>query len=222
VRLSLSDVAFAMVGNLGRIAEAQLGGRDQPKDGNYLYGAFGHDFETSDQRRLMVVALTARQWKALQDVTGLQAAFRGIEQATGHDFDTEAGRWEGRDFIAALLRPWFAARDLATIREAFAGTSVSWGPYQTFGQLVAEDPRCSTDNPMFAQVEHAGVGTYLMPGSPLHFSGVDRVPVRRAPQLGEHTEEILAGVLGLSATEIGRLHDAGIVAGPAERRIAVT
>jgi 2-methylfumaryl-CoA isomerase len=61
-----------------------------------------------------------------------------------------------------------------------------------------------------------------MPGSPLHFSGVDRVPVRRAPQLGEHTEEILAGVLGLSATEIGRLHDAGIVAGPAERRIAVT
>ena len=48
VRVSLSDVAFAMVGNLGRIAEAQLGGRDQPKDGNYLYGAFGHDFETGD------------------------------------------------------------------------------------------------------------------------------------------------------------------------------
>ena len=58
VRLSLSDVAFAMVGNLGRIAEAQLGGRDQPKDGNYLYGAFGHDFETRDGRRVMVVALT--------------------------------------------------------------------------------------------------------------------------------------------------------------------
>jgi 2-methylfumaryl-CoA isomerase len=34
VKLALSDVAFAMVGNLGRIAEAQLGGHDQPKDGN--------------------------------------------------------------------------------------------------------------------------------------------------------------------------------------------
>ena len=34
VNLSLSDVAFAMVGNLGRIAEAELGGRDQQKDGN--------------------------------------------------------------------------------------------------------------------------------------------------------------------------------------------
>ena len=214
VRLSLSDVAFAMVGNLGRIAEAQLGGRDQPKDGNYLYGAFGNDFETSDQRRLMVVALTGRQWKALQDVTGLHAAFRGIEQATGHDFDTETGRWEGRDFIAALLRPWFATRDLAAIREAFAGTGVSWGPYQTFRELVREDPRCSTDNPMFAEVEHPGVGTYLMPSSPLQFSDIDRVPVRRAPLLGEHTEQILADVLGLSSTDIGRLHDAGTVAGP--------
>src|SRR3984893_18195673 len=55
VNLSLSDVAFAMVGNLGRIAEAELGGRDQQKDGNYLYGAFGHDFETRDGRRVMVV-----------------------------------------------------------------------------------------------------------------------------------------------------------------------
>jgi 2-methylfumaryl-CoA isomerase len=220
VRLSLSDVAFAMVGNLGRIAEAQLGGRDQPKDGNYLYGAFGNDFETRDQRRLMVVALTGRQWKALQDATGLHAAFRGIEQATGHDFDTETGRWEGRDFIAALLRPWFAARDLASIREAFAGTGVSWGPYQTFSELVGEDPRCSTENPMFAEVEHPGVGTYLMPGSPLQFSGLDRVPVRRAPFLGEHTEDILADVLGLSAREIGRLHDTGLVASPDRSPVA--
>jgi len=38
--------------------------------------------------------------------------------------------------------------------------------------------------------------------------------VRRAPILGEHTEEVLADVLALSATEIGRLRDAGVVAGP--------
>jgi len=215
VRLALSDVAFAMVGNLGRIAQAQLGGRDQPKDGNYLYGAFGHDFETRDQRRLMVVALTSRQWAALQDATGLREAFVGIQQATGFDLDTETGRWEGRDFIAAMLRPWFAARDMSAVREAFADTGVSWGPYQTFSQLVAEDPRCSTENPLFADVEHPGVGTYLMPGSPLHFSGVDRSTAKRAPLLGEHTEQILAEVLGLSGTEVGRLHDAGIVAGQA-------
>jgi 2-methylfumaryl-CoA isomerase len=213
IRLSLSDVAFAMVGNLGRIAEAQLGARDQPKDGNYLYGAFGHDFETRDDRRVMVVALTARQWNALKEATGTGEACASVEHATGHDLDTETGRFEARDLIAALLRPWFASHDLAEIRETFAGTGVSWGPYQTFRQLVNEDPRASQANPMFEQVEQPGIGTYLMPGSPLDFAALPRVPVHRAPLLGENTEEVLADVLGLRASEIGRLHDAGVVAG---------
>jgi 2-methylfumaryl-CoA isomerase len=144
-----------MVGNLGRIAEAQLGGRDQPKDGNYLYGAVGHDFETREGRRVMVVALTARQWLALKEATGIGDACEKLAQATGHDLDTETGRFESRDLIAALLRPWFAAHDLAEIRERFAGTGVSWGPYQTFRQLVDEDPRVSDANPMFATVEQS-------------------------------------------------------------------
>jgi 2-methylfumaryl-CoA isomerase len=215
IRVALSDVAFAMVGNLGRIAEAQLGGVDQRKDGNYLYGAFGHDFETRDGRRVMVVALTARQWRALRDVTGIAEPCKTIEAATGYTLDSESGRFEARDLIAALLRPWFASHDLSEVREIFTAAGVSWGPYQTFSQLVTEDPRCSTANPLFEEVEHPGVGSYLMPGSPLWFDGVKRCPVERAPVLGEHTEAVLAEVLRLSAGEIGRLHDHGIVAGPA-------
>jgi 2-methylfumaryl-CoA isomerase len=216
IRLALSDVAFATVGNLGRIAEAQLGGQDQRKDGNYLYGAFGHDFPTADDRRVMVVALTARQWRALKEATGTGEAFAGIEHATGQDLDTETGRYEARDLIAAVLRPWFAAHTLAEIRQLFDRTGVSWGPYQTFRQLVEEDPRASTANPMFELIEHPGVGRYLAPGSPLHFTGIGRLPVRRAPILGEHTDEVLADVLGLSEHEIGSLHDRGVVAGPAQ------
>jgi 2-methylfumaryl-CoA isomerase len=36
----------------------------------------------------------------------------------------------------------------------------------------------------------------------------------RAPRLGEHTDEILLDVLKLPSDEVGRLHDAGVVAGP--------
>jgi 2-methylfumaryl-CoA isomerase len=216
VRLSLSDVAFAMVGNLGRIAEAQLGGQDQPKDGNYLYGAFGHDFETRDGRRVMVVALTARQWRALVEVTGIDEACAKIAEVTGYDLDSETGRFQGRDLIAGLLRPWFASRELSEIRHVFAGTGVSWGPYQTFSQLVSEDPRCSLANPMFSLLQQPGIGEYLVPGSPLQFSRLGRLQPRRAPLLGEHTDEILAERLGLSDAEIGRLHDDRVVAGPVE------
>jgi len=164
---------------------------------------------------VMVVALTSRQWQALQGATGITEACRSIERATGYDLHTESGRFEARDLIAALLRPWFAARELNTIRKAFAGTNVSWGPYQTFRQLVNEDPRCSTANPMFAEVEQPGVGTYPMPGSPLDFSATPRLAVRRAPMLGENTDEVLSEVLRLSSTQIARLHDDRVVAGPA-------
>jgi 2-methylfumaryl-CoA isomerase len=159
----------------------------------------------------MVVALTGRQWSALLDVTRTGEAFAAVESSTGHDFGTESGRYEGRDVIAGLLRPWFAARTLAEIRREFDGTGVSWGPYQTFSQLVGEDARCSTANPMFERVLHPGVGEYLMPRSPLHFSGTGRLPVRRAPQVGEHTEEVLAETLGLSDAQIGRLETRGVV-----------
>jgi 2-methylfumaryl-CoA isomerase len=214
VALSLSDVAFAMVGNLGRIAEAQLGGQDQSKDGNYLYGAFGHDFETRDGRRVMVVALTARQWRALVQITEIGEACAKIAEVTGYDLDTATGRFEGRDLIAGLLRPWFASRELSEIRDAFVGTGVSWGPYQTFTQLVTEDPRCSPANPMFSMLQQPGVGEYLVPASPLEFSALGRLPPTRAPVLGEHTDQVLGELLGLSGVEIGRLHDAGVVAGP--------
>jgi len=116
--------------------------------------------------------------------------------------------------ITVTLRPWFAARDLAEIREAFEGTGVSWGPYQTFRQLVEEDPRVSLDNQMFEEVEQPGIGTYLAPRSPLHFEHAGNLPAAPAPLLGADTEAVLAEVLGLSTHEIGVLHDAGVVGGP--------
>jgi 2-methylfumaryl-CoA isomerase len=213
IELSLSDVAFAMVGNLGRIAEAQLSVDDSAKDGNFLFGAFGHDFVTRDRRRVMVVALTARQWNALKVATGIEASCTELQRVTGHDLETATGRFEARDQIVALLRPWFADKSLGEIRSKFADGRVVWGPYQTFRQMLSEDSRVSPSNSMFANIEHPGVGSYLMPGSPLYFGAAPRVPVRRAPALGEHTEEILAEVLRLDATEIARLFDGGVVAG---------
>jgi 2-methylfumaryl-CoA isomerase len=91
---------------------------------------------------------------------------------------------------------------------------VCWGPYQTFRQLVAEDPRASVGAGLFDAVDQPGIGTYRAPASPLAFSGIDRGPVAPAPTLGQHTDEILGDVLGLSGAEIGGLHDRGVVAGP--------
>jgi len=211
---ALADVMLATVGNLGYVGDLQVNGTARPAIGNDLYGSFGRDFATSDGRRVMIIALTPRQWRALNQATGLADRLAMIGPMMGVDLDTEAGRYEARDAIAALLARWCAARSLGEIREAFAGAGVLWGHFQDFHQLVHDDPHCSEANPLFAMVDQPGIGRYLMPGLPLEFSAAPRLPPRPAPVLGEHTDAVLAEVLGLSAAEIGRLHDGRIVAGP--------
>jgi 2-methylfumaryl-CoA isomerase len=191
VELSLSDVGLAMAGHLGLIGEAILEPEPRGRFGNDVYGTFGRDFVTRDGRRVMALALTARQWASLGEATGLTAEFAAVESRAGADFRKEAERWMHRKPLFALLEAWFAQHDLADVREAFNRHGVLWSPYQTPKQLVADDPRASIANPMFGEVEHPGLGSFLTSGSPLRFGAAAPVPPRRAPTLGQHTEEVL-------------------------------
>jgi 2-methylfumaryl-CoA isomerase len=211
--VALSDVALGVVSAMGHVAEAQVNGEERPRLGNDLYGAFGRDFATADGRRVMPVAISDRQWKNLCEATGTVDAMQALAAELGLDFDEEGGRYNARAQIAAVLAPWCAARTLDEVRVAFDAAGVCWGPYQTFRQMVADDPRCSTANPLFAEIDQPGVGPVLAAGSPVLPTDLGRLPVAPAPVLGEHTDEVLAQVLGLTAAEIGALHDRGVVAG---------
>jgi 2-methylfumaryl-CoA isomerase len=218
VTLALSDVMLASVGNLGYLADVQVNGAVRPPMGNELYGALGRDFETKDGRRAMVVAISDRQWRAIGKATGLADRLAMIGPMMDVDLSTEGGRFTARRAIFAVLEPWFAARTLAEVTEAFRGTGVLWGPYQDFGQLLAEDPRCSEANPLFASIDQPGAGRVLAPGVPLAFSSNPRPEPAAAPELGQDTDAVLAEILGLSGAAIGKLHDAGTIAGPGHAR----
>ena len=64
---------------------------------------------------------------------------------------------------------------------------------------------------MFNAIEQPGVGSLLAAGLPLDFGGVPRRPAGPAPLLGQHTEEVLAELLGIDAAQYGRLNDKGVV-----------
>ena len=102
---------------------------------------------------------------------------------------------------------------LKEISERLDRCGVCWGPYRTFRQMLEEDPRCSTENPMFSKIDQPGVGRHLVPGSPLSFGGplADDRNALKAPLLGEHTEQVLADDLKLSSVEIGNLADHGLI-----------
>lgn len=211
VKLSLSDVAMATASNLGYLAEAEVNGIDRKAEGNFLYGAYGDAFETADGRRVMVVAITDRQWQALARATAIVPAIEAAAHALGLRLDSESGRYGARELISAFLRPWFGRRTLDEVATALADRSILWGPYRTFTQMIKEDPRCSESNPMFRRVEHPGYGAFLTAATPLEFSDAPRRSPLAAPRLGEHTSEVLASVLGLDPTALRKLREQGTI-----------
>ena len=217
LRIALSDVAFAVVSDLGYLAEHQINGAARERHGNHIYGAFGHDFATSDGRRLMVAAVSAGQWQALVRATGIGDAVAAYQQTNGADLALEADRFEARETIVTWLRPWFDTRTLDQARADLDGARACWGPYQDIGQMLAEDPRVSPANPMFAEVEHRALGRSLTARTPIDFSAVEAVPPLAGPILGQDTDAVLADLLGLSSGVIGALHDRAIIAGPDDR-----
>ena len=213
VQIALSDIALGAMGNLGFLAEHEASAEMRPRYGNDLYGAFGRDFATKDGRRVMVVAITPRQWDALVRVTGIEESAAAIERDRNLDLNDAGDRFRATDAIADLLAPWCATRTLPEVRRAFKEGNVAWGPYQTIPQLLAGDPRCSIENPMFELVDQPGIGPTLTPGSPLTWSGTPRSAPAPAPKLGADTGAILREVLQLSDSAVRRLYDEGVVAG---------
>lgn len=212
VRLALSDVAMATVANLGYLADVELNGTQRCADGNFLYGAYGDSFACADGRHAMVVAITDRQWSALLRATGLQDALPAAAAALSLKLDTEAARYAARGLISTALQPWFAARSLAEVTAAFTDRSLLWGPYRSFEQMLAEDPRCSEANPMFRRTDHPGVGRFLTANSPLHFGAMARPSPGLAPSLGQHTRPVLQQLLGLDDAALDQLQAAGTIA----------
>jgi 2-methylfumaryl-CoA isomerase len=216
VRIPLADVGMATLGHLGQIAEVLATGADRPRVGNDIFGAFGRDFLTADGRRVMVIAITPRQWTGLLKALDIAAPVATIEAELGVSFARDEGiRFIHRHRLYPLVEAGIAKLTLAEIGPLFDAHDICWGPYRTVHEAVTSEPRL-TDNPIFTPVEHPSGHRYPTPGPAPNFTLFPRGAAPCSPRLGEHTEEVLASLLGLSSGEIGRLHDQGIVAGPRE------
>lgn len=212
ITLGLADVALSAVGHLGLIGEVHINNEERGRNGNYLYGALGRDFVTADNERVMIIAVSGKQWQGLLKATGLESEVTSLANKLGLDFAKEGDRYMARKELGPLLEPAIAARPLDELSKIFDECGICWDKYQTIGELVRNDPDCSDDNPIFATIQQPGIGSYPVPSGAASFSAVDRELPRPAPTVGQHTDEILADVLGLDSAAIGRLHDNGTVA----------
>jgi 2-methylfumaryl-CoA isomerase len=200
--VALADVAVDVLSALGFLEEQRLAAQPRTRDGNYLYGAFGRDFELADGARVMVVAITPRQWSSLVDATGISAEVETIQRATGLDLSLEGDRWHARHEIASVLERWCSRQTLDGAAAALEANGACWGLYGAAPQALAGPPP----------------GPRQLNALPVRFDGEQPTATRGAPALGQHTEEVLSGVLGLSQYEVGRYYDRGLVAGRRQKR----
>ncbi len=211
MRIPLSDVAIGSVANMGMIAEVIHTGEGRERLGNTVYGAFGRDFVTKDSIRLMIMAITPRQWSGLVMVLGITTEVAMIESKCGVSFAKDEGlRFTHRDMLFPLVEGNVKEWNYADLKVAFDAAGCCYGPYQSMKE-AAHDPALVGNNPMFNIADNPSGLRYPAAGALATIPQYKRSPAKSAPLLGAHTDEILETVLGLSTGAIAALHDKGLI-----------
>jgi len=152
---------------------------------------------------LIIGAGNDRLWKAFCEVLGAP------EWTDDPRFDTNLKRVERREELVRLIEQRLQARGRDEWIAAFAAAGLPTGPINTVDQ-VFEDPQV-LHRGMAQEIEHPTAGRVKLVGIPVKFTatpGEIRLP---PPLLGQHTEEVLTGLLGLTAQEIAALRTEGVI-----------
>jgi crotonobetainyl-CoA:carnitine CoA-transferase CaiB-like acyl-CoA transferase len=112
--------------------------------------------------------------------------------------------------LTAILDEVFGAQPMAHWSEVFSDVHVTFGAVRGPEEVI-NDPQLQV-NDIVVPLEGAGGSLKLTISSPLQVRGVSKVPARRAPELGEHNDQVLQE-LGFSAKEIDGLRASGVIAG---------
>jgi crotonobetainyl-CoA:carnitine CoA-transferase CaiB-like acyl-CoA transferase len=174
--------------------------------GNHHRSAAPHNVYRclGDDAWVALAIATDGQWQALR------AALGQPEWAAGAQLDTVAGRLAAEDVIDEELERWCRPRPADEVIEAL------WPRGVPIARVA--HPRRVIDNPQlwargfFEPIDHSVVGTVCLPGFPARLAS-QPAPLHRfpAPTLGQHNEEILGGLLGISADELTALAEANVI-----------
>jgi crotonobetainyl-CoA:carnitine CoA-transferase CaiB-like acyl-CoA transferase len=152
------------------------------------------------------VVIATRQdefWRRLCAVLGRP------ELAEDPRFATNPARLEHRAELIPILEQIVRTRTVSEWLEKLRAAGVPAAPVNDLRGAFSEPP--VAERGMIVEYEHPEVGRVRLPGNPIKIAGVQGTISRPAPRLGEHTEAVLAELLGLSAERIAELRRIGAV-----------
>ncbi|MFG1351854.1 formyl-CoA transferase [Xanthobacter autotrophicus] len=148
-------------------------------------------------------------WTKICDVIGEP------EWKTKPDYASPAARLPHLNEIFTRIEAWTMAHTKFEAMEILNRYDIPCGPILSMKEIAEDRSLYATGT--LVEVEHPVRGTYLTVGNPIKLSD-NQVDVERSPLLGEHTDEVLAQVLGLTPDRIDDLRQSGALGAP--RRMA--
>ncbi len=158
--------------------------------------ALQESFRTADDRWILLFMPEPHWWPKFCAVVGRPEWVEDERLAT---FDA---RLANMPLVTDLMDEVVATRSLADWGTRFDEAGLTWGPAATVSE-VAADPHSAAVG-TFPEVQHPTYGAFRTVAVPMRLRGQDLTPRGPAPDLGQHTREVL-GELGLSAQELDAL-----------------
>ena len=155
-------------------------------------------FDTSDGQ--VVVAImggSTDQWPLFC------AAIDHVELVDDDRYVTGWGRTQHYDELIPVIEAAMRQRTTAEWVEILSEMGVPVGPVQDIAQ-VAADPQIAHRG-MFVELDHPALGPTMFTGNPMKLSRTPGGPPRLPPNLGQHSAEVLAELLGLSGEQLADL-----------------
>jgi crotonobetainyl-CoA:carnitine CoA-transferase CaiB-like acyl-CoA transferase len=157
-------------------------------------------YRASDDTWFLIV-LTPDKWPALAKGIGRP------DLLTDERFADPAKQGVNAAALAAILDELFASQPMSHWRDVFDQGHLTYGVVRAHSEVV-KDPQLR-ENDIVVPLEGAGGNLKLTISSPMQVHDMAKVPAKRAPEIGEHSEEILQE-LGFGTKEIDGLRGSGV------------
>ena len=200
VDISLLDTAVSMLSYFATWTLNRDWTAERTRDSAHQTLVPAQNFPTRDGW-IVIFCNKEKFWRDLVETLGAP------QLAEDPRFGSFADRFAHREALLPLLRERFATRTTAEWLDRLRGR-VPCAPVNDVRQALADPQVLARD--MIVEVEHPEFGTLREVRSPVRTDGEVRRP-RRAPRLGEHTDDILRQVLGYGEATIARLRAAGAI-----------
>ena len=204
-KVSTSLMATGAWSNSCQIQAAMLGAEFPPKRTRFTsLNPLVNQYQTRDGRRFMLCCLdTKYDWGRICRAIGRTDLIGDPRYATAE------ARFEYGEEVVALLDEALATKDMAEWQALFDEQNVIWGPIPTIDRVAADSQMKA--NGVFAEFDHPQLGSVPTVNNPINVNGVSKEKPTLAPEIGQHSQEILR-MLGYEDGAIGDLIGRGVIA----------